>query len=76
MHIEKEHDWEAALAKLVRRKLNMGQRRILDELARRFEATLLREALDQSGGHRQNAAKLLGWGRNTLTRKLKDLDIR
>ena len=76
MRIEQEHDWEAALAKLVRRKLNMGQSRILDELARRFEATLLREALDQSGGHRQNAAKLLGWGRNTLTRKLKDLDIR
>lgn len=76
MHIEQEQDWETVLAKLVRRKLNMGQTKILDELTRRFEATLLREALDQSGGHRQNAAKLLGWGRNTLTRKLKDLDIR
>jgi two-component system nitrogen regulation response regulator GlnG len=72
-HIEQEHDWEVALAKLVQRKLNMGQSGILEELLRRFESTLLREALDHTGGHRQNAAKLLGWGRNTLTRKLRKL---
>jgi two-component system nitrogen regulation response regulator GlnG len=32
-------------------------------------------ALKQSGGHRQDAAKLLGWGRNTLTRKIKELGM-
>ncbi|NNC99529.1 MAG: nitrogen regulation protein NR(I), partial [Gammaproteobacteria bacterium] len=68
-------DWETALAKLVRNKLNMGQHHVLDELMKRFEATLLRVALDHAGGHRQNAARLLGWGRNTLTRKLKDLEL-
>lgn len=67
-------DWEGALAKLVRQKLNMGQSQVSDDLMKRFEATLLKVALDHTGGHRQNAAKLLGWGRNTLTRKLKDLD--
>lgn len=67
-------DWEGALAKLVRQKLNMGQSQVSDDLLKRFEGTLLKVALDHSGGHRQNAAKLLGWGRNTLTRKLKDLD--
>ena len=70
-----QHDWEAALARLVRQKLNMGQQNVLDELLKRFEAVVLKVALDQTGGHRQNAAKMLGWGRNTLSRKLKDLDI-
>ena len=33
---------------------------------------LLRIAMSQTNGHRQEAAKLLGWGRNTLTRKIKE----
>jgi len=68
-------DWESALSKLVRQKLNMGQQDVLDDLLKRFEAIMLKVALDHTSGHRQNAAKLLGWGRNTLTRKLKDLDL-
>ncbi len=40
-----------------------------------FEKTLIRIALSKSGGHRQEAAKLLGWGRNTLTRKMKALRL-
>ena len=69
------YDWEASLTKLVRNQLAMGKQDILDELLKRFEAVMLKVALDHTGGHRQNAAKVLGWGRNTLTRKLKDLDI-
>ncbi|MFT6407327.1 MAG: two-component system nitrogen regulation response regulator GlnG [Arenicella sp.] len=65
-------DWESALAKLVRQKLNMGQQDVLEDLLKRFEGVMLKVALDHTSGHRQNAAKLLGWGRNTLTRKLKD----
>lgn len=68
-------DWESALAKLVRQRFNMGQKDVLDDLVKRFESTMLQVALDHTGGHRQNAAKLLGWGRNTLTRKLKDLNL-
>lgn len=37
-----------------------------------FERTLLQCALNYSNGHKQDAARLLGWGRNTLTRKLKE----
>ncbi|HEX9472925.1 MAG TPA: helix-turn-helix domain-containing protein, partial [Steroidobacteraceae bacterium] len=40
-----------------------------------FERTLLRVALKATRGHRQEAARLLGWGRNTLTRKLKELGM-
>ena len=40
-----------------------------------FEKTLIRIALDKAQGHRQEAARLLGWGRNTLTRKIKALHL-
>ncbi len=40
-----------------------------------LEKMLIEEALLSSGGHKQKASKLLGWGRNTLTRKQKELYI-
>jgi len=40
-----------------------------------FETILIEEALKKTNGRRQDAAKLLGWGRNTLTRKIKELNI-
>jgi len=70
-----QQDWENALAKTVRQKLNMGQHDVLEDLLKNFEATLITVALDHTSGHRQNAAKVLGWGRNTLTRKMKDLNL-
>jgi len=72
---EYTEDWEVALSMAVRKKLNMGQNDVLSDLGKRFESTLLTVALDHTSGHRQQAAKLLGWGRNTLTRKLKELGL-
>lgn len=72
---DQPRDWEIALAELVRQKLNRGQSDVLVGLNKRFEAILLKVALSHTGGHRQNAAKLLGWGRNTLTRKLQELNL-
>ena len=69
------NDWEQALAKVAAQQLNMNQSDVLSNLLKRFESTLLEVALAHTGGHRQNAAKALGWGRNTLTRKLKDLGM-
>ena len=40
-----------------------------------LEKTLIRTALAKAGGHRQEAARMLGWGRNTLTRKIKALRL-
>ncbi len=68
-------DWELSLANVVQRRLNRGENDVLEDLLKRFESTLLTVALDYTNGHRQNAAKALGWGRNTLTRKMKDLDL-
>jgi len=36
---------------------------------------MIETALKQTGGRRQDAARLLGWGRNTLTRKIKELGM-
>jgi two-component system nitrogen regulation response regulator GlnG len=40
-----------------------------------FERTLIITALRRARGKRLEAAKLLGWGRNTLTRKIKELGL-
>ncbi|MEZ5581998.1 MAG: helix-turn-helix domain-containing protein [Candidatus Competibacteraceae bacterium] len=55
--------------------LARGDHQILDTALPAFERILINAALEQTGGHRQEAAKLLGWGRNTLTRKIKELEI-
>ncbi|MEF1216654.1 helix-turn-helix domain-containing protein, partial [Photobacterium damselae] len=53
-----------------------GQENLLSEAQPIFERVLLETALEFTRGHKQDAAKLLGWGRNTLTRKIKELNIK
>ncbi|MGB5210452.1 MAG: nitrogen regulation protein NR(I) [Gammaproteobacteria bacterium] len=48
---------------------------LLDQALPQFEQALIEAALERTGGHRQQAARLLGWGRNTLTRKIRELGI-
>ena len=64
--------WESALEHWAGGRLAAGQHGILDEALPRFEQIMIETALRYSGGRRQDAAKLLGWGRNTLTRKIKE----
>src|SRR5512137_318278 len=68
-------DWSVALANWAQARLLAGGQPLLEEAMPEFERTLLREALKVTRGGRQDAAKLLGWGRNTLTRKLKELGL-
>lgn len=68
-------DWSQQLADWVRAELVAGHADLLGQALPEFERTLLRVALEHTGGRREQAAKLLGWGRNTLTRKLKDLGV-
>ncbi len=63
--------WEQALADWARRELASGREDLLPRANRDLEAVLLEIALENTGGQRQKAAKILGVGRNTLTRKLK-----
>ena len=66
-------DWPTALRAWARQQLSRGETDILKHATRTFEKTLLDCALEATHGRKQDAARLLGWGRNTLTRKLKEL---
>jgi len=66
-------DWQAPLRQWAKQQLAQGETDILKNAARTFEKTLLDCALEATRGRKQDAARLLGWGRNTLTRKLKEL---
>jgi two-component system nitrogen regulation response regulator GlnG len=68
-----DQDWTSALSHWAERQTHSLPRPLLDDALPAFERTLIRVALKHTQGHRQDAAKLLGWGRNTLTRKLKEL---
>jgi two-component system nitrogen regulation response regulator GlnG len=68
-------DWARALGSWADRHAMTGKKPLLDEALPEFERVLIRSALKRTQGHRQEAAKLLGWGRNTLTRKLKELGM-
>jgi two-component system, NtrC family, nitrogen regulation response regulator GlnG len=68
-------DWVQALAGWAQARLAAGQTGLLDEATPELERALIREALKTARGGRQEAARLLGWGRNTLTRKLKELGL-
>jgi len=63
-------DWEHALARWAEAQLEAGGTRLMDDAGPRFERALIDVALRHSNGLRHEAARLLGWGRNTLTRKL------
>ena len=67
--------WEALLRRWAEHRLALGEGRLIDDALPRFEEVLIRCALARTNGHRQEAARLLGWGRNTLTRKIKELAL-
>lgn len=68
-------EWESALKRWAERRLRQSANAILDEALPRFETTMIQVALANTRGRRQEAARLLGWGRNTLTRKIKELEL-
>lgn len=65
--------WTQGLQYWADQQLSMGNSGILNEASPMFERTLIDIALKHTGGRRRDAANLLGWGRNTLTRKIKEL---
>ena len=70
-----DRDWLTPLKRWAEQKLNSGASNILDEAVPQFEKLMIEVALKKTGGHRQEAAQLLGWGRNTITRKIKELGM-
>ncbi len=68
-------DWVASLAAEVDRLIALKQPALFDHLVQEFERTLIRRALASTGGRRIESAQLLGIGRNTITRKIQELNI-
>jgi len=67
--------WEEGLKTWVDEALSQGQKSILDDAVPKFERIMIETALAHTAGRRRDASLLLGWGRNTLTRKIKELGI-
>ena len=66
--------WTQALEAWADQELALGNSSILDQAVPMFERTMIDVALKHTAGRRRDAAALLGWGRNTLTRKIKELE--
>ena len=71
-----QQEWTKSLADWAEQELvSKNDTPLLDAALPEFEKTLIRIALSRAQGHRQEAARLLGWGRNTLTRKIRALNL-
>src|SRR6266567_5829349 len=70
-----ESNWQQALDRELAQALARGERAVGERLEKEFERTLILRALAHTGGHRMEAAQWLGWGRNTLTRKIQELKL-
>ena len=67
--------WPELLFNWARNELVQGKQQILQDAVPTFERAMIEVALQHSNGRKRDAAELLGWGRNTLTRKMKDLNM-
>ncbi len=67
--------WTRNLAAWAEQELGRPGAPLLKTALPEVEKVLIAAALKRARGHRQEAARLLGWGRNTLTRKMRALDL-
>lgn len=68
-------EWTRVLAAWAEGQMSTGEQTLLEAALPEFEKTLIETAMAKTNGHRQEAARLLGWGRNTLARKMKALHL-
>jgi two-component system nitrogen regulation response regulator GlnG len=73
--VDPAQSWISALEREAETALNRGEQNIMHEMTRQFERALIQKALAHTGGRRIEASHLLGLGRNTLTRKIQELEI-
>ena len=68
-------NWVLSLKSWAEQELSLGHSGILQQATPLFEKCMIDVALKHSGGRKRDASELLGWGRNTLTRKIKELGM-
>ena len=74
-NVENLNDWTKVLQSWSENYLSKGKNNLLEEAIPEFERTIIKVALNKTMGRKKEAAELLGWGRNTLTRKIKELGL-
>jgi two-component system nitrogen regulation response regulator GlnG len=67
--------WHKLLRQWAERELAQGHKQLLEQALPEFERTMIEAALAFTHGRKRDASQLLGWGRNTLTRKMKELGM-
>ena len=73
--VEASGNWQQALKKWAVHKLDDSDEPLLDTALPEFERVMIEAALEATGGKKNEAAQRLGWGRNTLTRKMQSLEM-
>ncbi|MFT4926205.1 MAG: two-component system nitrogen regulation response regulator GlnG [Phenylobacterium sp.] len=68
-------DWQQLLGQAIEQHLTTNRGNVINDFMPQFEKVLITTALNHCDGKKQQAAIRLGWGRNTLTRKLKELHL-
>ena len=68
-------NWEQALRLWAENELAHGHQNLLNTATPMFERVMVESAMKKTAGRRKEAAEILGWGRNTLSRKIKDLSL-
>lgn len=67
--------WQQLLAQEASTRLSRSDPEVWAALTRQFERTILQSSLEVCRGRRVEAAARLGMGRNTITRKLRELGM-
>ncbi len=68
-------NWAQTLKSWADQELSLGRTGILQQATPILEKCMIQVALKHTGGRKRDASELLGWGRNTLTRKIKELGL-
>ena len=69
-------DWVSMFEQWLNSELSEGKSGIIKQAQADFETALIQVALRHCNGHRQQAAKRIGWGRNTISRKIQELNLK
>ena len=71
-----QEDWRIGLHRNIDLEIKNGNHQVYDTIIQDVEKTLISSALSHTKNRKVDAAKILGIGRNTITRKIKELDIK
>ena len=73
--VEASSDWEQGLAVWLKELSENKDSDLLDIVNPKLDKILIQTALEKTNGRKNEAAVLLGWGRNTLSKKIKELGL-